>query len=378
MYCWSKAHPIAVFLPLYVLLLVGAECAVRYVWSGYIPPNQQNVVADARVHHSYRPNIVFTTYPYPGDRFAHAQNEINRLGMRGPVPVDKVGTRILLLGDSFVQADEVDFELTFGQLLNRHFAPRIEFLSHGMVSWSPTTEFSWLYHQGLSLQPDEVVLFLCNNDFYRTSAFHQTDAAYRQQAIYQNGIPISYQLAEPSPWKEVLMNSGLIQLLRTSYSTLILHRLRTEPSSLPTIRNEIIHLSQPSEQWPPELYKNVSATLDVVADIHSYLKENQIQMHLTLVPLPFAWPDETPVGKQHPIYGWPADFSVSQTGIEAHARAFARQQGIDWIDLQSTFDRHKEHTGVLLFNRADGHWNAAGHRVVSDALRAHFSDWETP
>ena len=174
------------------------------------------------------------------------------------------------------------------------------------------------------------------------------------------------------------MRSGLIQLLRTSYSTLSLRWLRAQPSSLPTIRDEIIHLAQPSEQWPSELYNNVSETLDVVADIHTYLKENQIQMHLTLVPLPFAWPDEAPVGKQHPLYGWPADFSVSQAGIEAHARAFARRQGIDWIDLQSTFDRHKEHTGEQLFNRADGHWNAAGHRVVSDALRTYFSDRYAP
>jgi len=96
-------------------------------------------------------------------------------------------------------------------------------------------------------------------------------------------------------------------------------------------------------------------------------------MHLALVPLPFAWPDETPVGKQHPLYGWPADFSVSQTGIEGHTRAFARRQDINWIDLQSAFDLHKERTNDRLFNRADGHWNAAGHRIVSNALRTHFS-----
>ena len=48
--------------------------------------------------------------------------------MRGPVPGEKVGTRVLLLGDSFVQADEVNLALTFGQLLNRHFAPQIEFV----------------------------------------------------------------------------------------------------------------------------------------------------------------------------------------------------------------------------------------------------------
>ena len=144
------------------------------------------------------------------------------------------------------------------------------------------------------MQPDEVVLFLCSNDFYRASTFHQTDVVYRQQATYQNGIPISYQLAAPSPWKEVLIRSGLIQLLRTSYSTLRLRWLRAQPSSLPTIRDEIIHLAQPSEQWPSDLYNNVSATLGVVADIHSYLKENQIQMHLTLCHFLLRGPTKPP------------------------------------------------------------------------------------
>ena len=63
---WFNAHPIAIFLPLYVLIVVCAESAVRYAWSGYKSPDQQNVIPDARFHHGYRPDIVFTTHPSPG------------------------------------------------------------------------------------------------------------------------------------------------------------------------------------------------------------------------------------------------------------------------------------------------------------------------
>ncbi len=367
-----RTHPLLVFLPFYVLLLLGAESAVRHLWSGYAPPDSRRVFADAQVHHDYRPNTHFTMHPGPGDHFAPAHNEINALGIRGPLPGAKVGRRILLLGDSFVQADEVAFEQTFGQLLNAHFAPRGEFISHGMVSWSPTPEFSWLYHRGLALQPDDVVLFLCSNDFYRIDAFHQTDAAYRQQAIYRDGLPVGYRIGEPSFADVALAHSALLQLARRVYGRAATAWRPAGNSSQPSIPGEIIHLSQSPEQWPPDLRANADSTLNVVGAMHAYLQQRRIALHIALVPLPFAWADEAVVGKQHPLYGWPADFAVSQDGIERHVRTFARRQGIGWIDLHAEFARRKERRAELLFNGADGHWNAAGHSAVYGALRSYF------
>lgn len=366
------AHPLLVFLPLYALLLLGAESALRHLWSGYASPESRRVFADAQVHHDYRPSTHFTTHPGPGDRFAPAHNEINALGIRGPLPGAKVGQRILLLGDSFVQADEVAFEQTFGQLLNAHFAPRAEFISHGMVSWSPTPELSWLHHRGLALQPDAVVLFLCSNDFYRIGAFHQTDAAYRQQAIYRDGLPVGYPVESRSLADIALAHSALLQLMRKGYGRAATAWRPAQVDGRPSIRGEIIHLSQPPEQWPLDLRANADSTLNVVGLMRDYLRRRNIELHIALVPLPFAWADEATAGKQHPIYGWAADFTVSQDGIEGHVRTFAQQQDIGWIDLQAEFMRRKERSAELLFNEADGHWNAAGHSAVYGALRSYF------
>ncbi len=378
MHRWFKHRSLLVFLPFYALLLLGAESAVRHLWSDYARPADRRVYPDAQVHHDYRPGASFTTHPGPGDDFAPAYNEINALSMRGPLPGTKVGRRILLLGDSFVQADEVAFEQTFGQLLNAHFVQRAEFISHGMVSWSPTPEFSWLYHRGLALQPDDVVLFLCINDFFRISAFHQTDAVYRRQAIYRDGLPVGYRIESPSLAEIALAHSALLQLMRRVYRSATAAWGLADAGDRPSIPGEILHLAQPPDQWPPDLRANVDSTLSVVGAMHDYLRQHRVELHIALVPLPFAWADEAVIGKQHPLYGWSADFAVSQDGIERYARTYAQQRTMGWIDLHAEFARRKEHSAEPLFNGADGHWNTAGHRAVHAALHAYFHSYLPP
>jgi hypothetical protein len=372
---WIRTHPRLVFLLFYALFLLAIETGLRQWWVDGAPSTDGgNIVPDALVHHDYRPNISFTTKPYIGDSFPPTHNQINALGLRGPIPTAKKNRRILVLGDSFVQADEVHFAQTFGQQLNVHFAPQLYFVAHGMVSWSPTTEFSWLHHKGLALAPDEVVLFLCINDFYRPAAFHQTDAIYRRQAVYEGELPISYSLPTPSLTRRAIEHSALLRLLHLGYRSMrIALRPPTKNSAL-TIPSEILHLAQPQDKWPNALRANVDSTLAVVAAINRYLQRRGILLHTTLVPLPFAWPDECALGKQHPLYAWSADFSVSQAGIEKHVRTRMAQQDIGWIDLHAAFVTAKQSEEALLFNEVDGHWNAAGHRIVFGALRNYFTE----
>ena len=366
------SYPRFVLFGLYLLFLLLVELVLRLGWGAELLPATSNaVVANALVHHDYRPGVRFTTRPSPGDSFAPVKNEINTFGIRGPQPQATKRPRILLLGDSFVQADEVAYEFSFTHLLNLHFADRLDFISHGMVSWSPTPEFSWLHHKGLSLSPDAVVLFLCLNDFYRQQVFHQTDAAYRQQAIYQDRVPIAYTLPQPSQAIVFIKNIALARLIHRGYRIL---RLRLSPPDQHshTIPNEIIHLSRPGSAWPNDLRANVDSTLQVVLDIAAYLQQKQIAFHVSLVPSGFAWADEIALGKQHPIYGWPADFSVSQQGLQQHIRKTLTANSIPFIDLHSRFDQKKTQQQILLFNEVDGHWKEAGHRLVFEALKNYF------
>ncbi len=375
MFTFLRRYPRIVLLLFYTLFLLVIELGLRqFLGDELLPKANAYVVPDTLVHHDYRANISFITRPYAGDSFPPTHNSINALGMRGPLINAKKGRRILLLGDSFVQADEVAFAQTFGQQLNAHFSSQIQFVAHGMVSWAPTPEFSWLHHKGLKLEPDEVVLFLCINDFYRSQVFHQTDAVYRQQATYLQGVPVAYRLPEKPLSQKLLDHSALLHLLRRAYHLGTLHlRATTSATDDLTIPAEIMHLEKPAQSWPLDLRANVDSTLKVVLDMHRYLRARGIALHVTLVPLPFAWPDENAVGKQHPLYAWAADFSVSQLGLESYLQREFSRRDIPWIDLQTAFSTAKSQSDALLFNEVDGHWNAAGHRVVFTALREYFA-----
>lgn len=85
--------------------------------------------------------------------------------------------RILLLGDSFVEAFQVDLAKTFGQILERALKARgdwrpfhWEVVNAGMSGIGTTHEYLLLKHRGFHLLPDVVILFVClRNDLMDNS-----------------------------------------------------------------------------------------------------------------------------------------------------------------------------------------------------------------
>ena len=169
----------------------------------------------------------------------------------------------------------------------------------------------------------------------------------------------------------MLENIALARLLYRGYRTL---QLQFSPPSRQsaTMPNEIIHLSHPNTDWPSDLRANVDLTLQVVLDIAAHLDKMDIALHVTLVPSGFTWPDEILLGKQHLLYGWPANFSVGQQGLHHHVQKFLAEKSIPFIDLHAPFDRKKNQEDILLFNEVDGHWKESGHRIVFKTLRDYF------
>lgn len=193
-----KRYPKITLLFVWILLLAILEVIVvkidikleptYYFTNDYIPPTNNNY------HHEYRlPNTKFITKPNKYDSFKPVLNEINSFGIRGQeIQIQENSTRILFIGDSFIEADEVAFDDTFSEKLNKDFRGKFQFFAHGISSFSPTTEFSWLYHKGLTLKPSRVYLFLCWNDFYELGAYPLADKPYRDQAVYEGKVPVRY------------------------------------------------------------------------------------------------------------------------------------------------------------------------------------------
>jgi len=95
--------------------------------------------------------------------------------------------RILLLGDSFVEALQVDLSQTFGQILERSLRARgdwrrfdWEVVNAGLSGIGTTHEYLILKHRGFHFLPDIVILFVClRNDLLDSSPeYSNTERPY--------------------------------------------------------------------------------------------------------------------------------------------------------------------------------------------------------
>jgi lysophospholipase L1-like esterase len=99
---------------------------------------------------------------------------INSLGLRGPdtLAYEKPDGvyRALVLGDSFIEAIQVEYEETFGQrlahLMQSQTGQPVEVISAGAGGWGTDQQLLWLREVGVRFQPDLVILAVYPpNDF---------------------------------------------------------------------------------------------------------------------------------------------------------------------------------------------------------------------
>lgn len=348
-------------------------------------------VTDERTHHDLVPNTRFVTAPSPPDTFEPVENEINAVGMRGPAPGPKRSPRVLMVGDSFVEADEVAFESTFPQRLNRHFQGSLEVLAHGVSSWAPTTEWSWIHHKGLDLEPDLVCLFVVFNDFLPWDTYRQSDQAYRAQAIYTDGIPTRYmpsdtirqrRLRESRGFRGLSRVFGPSALAQLSYRAY--HRVRGRLLPSLSIQRAILHFGGPPGTWPTRLRTSVDETVHTILQIASYLKPRGVEFRVALVPNGLSWSDEVAFARGNEAWSEALGvtdtvdgFTVSQMGLATYVRSTLARAGVEWVDLQAAFDESKAGRAQRLFYERDGHWNTAGHEVVFEVFRDLFTATES-
>ncbi|MAN23023.1 MAG: hypothetical protein CME10_02030, partial [Gemmatimonadetes bacterium] len=170
----------------------------------------------------------------------------------------------------------------------------------------------------------------------------------------------------------LLIHSAIVRLTHQVYYK-FQQTFKDADSDAPfNIATETIILSLKKTHWSDKTLKNVTETLDVVRSIKKASIRFGITLHVTLVPLPFFWPDEAVTGKALPPYNWPSNFTVSQNGIEEYIRGYIDNLGVNWIDLQYSFTKAKTESIIKLYNEVDGHWNTNGHQVVYQSLVDYF------
>jgi hypothetical protein len=373
---------LAVLLP-----LAGLEAAFR-VAGPFVPGNYDTgayLTRHPRYGHYHPPS-------YSGwikrDEYV-VQVRTNAERQRGPaVPFERTpGTfRILVLGDSFVEAVQVAeherFIARLRELLNAGGGPtRYELIDGGCGGWGAVQELLYLQDEGPRYKPDLVLLaFFVGNDVANNSQELELEgnlnAALKPYFERQPGGGLT--LLEPSPPPPALgeraglflrersalynvVESGVLQKL--SLDDLWASWRDLDAQVELTIREAEVYATRPDPRWRAA-WAMTDTLLGRIADESA---AQGARFGLTLVPtraqvVPEAWRALTGSNEGR-------DRAFDSLQPNSLLAGFAGRTGTPLLDLTPQLRAAARARGAppLYFAR-DQHWTAAGHELAARAL----------
>ncbi len=348
-----------VVLEIAVRLLEPRE-VMRYFYS----------VDDPILHHRFKPNA---TGWYKTNEF-NTDYTINSLGLRDKeYSLEKPAAtfRILMLGDSFTEGDGVHSNETFSKRLEEKLqslpsSTRYEVINAGVGSYSTLLEYLYLKNYGLQLNPDLVILNFDLSDVY-------DDYTYTALAQFdEHGVPVAVR---PEPEERGLLkgpvasikdwfknNMQLYNFIRIRITPQIELMKREEGNFNGDIRRDKYALLRESYV---DNDSNWALTYKYLLLIRDLLNERGVDFWLTVYPYGLqVHPQEWKSGREY--WRFKQDTVYSTWPQEKLAR-WATSKGIKAINLCPDF-RERSKAVFPLFLDNNGHWVAAGHQVVADAL----------
>ena len=294
--------------------------------------------------------------------------------------------RIAALGDSYVEALQLEPEKNFLSLGESHLRSRYglesEWMNFGRSGFTQTEEWWVLQNEILKFQPDAVLVFFFPvNDIDDIAPDTTLDPI---RPYYKPGpegeLLLDTSFRETSEFRikawinAIKHHSAFVSLLTQRYT--ILKRQMRARAKIPvyeTPDTQIArYLSLCTPKPDPLHAANYALNKKLLAEMAALLKSRDIVMVLVVLDIPAYIPEiEARYKALEPAFD-PLFF-------EHDLENFARQHGIEFVGLQSLFRKNYVQTGPLHFsNRApikyweygahSGHWNYEGHELVARAL----------
>ena len=358
------------------LLLLGAEVTLRIL--GWGKPYYR---FDPQIGYTIAPN---RTFKLPvGEEGGSRMLRSNSLGLRDVEHAYEKpsGTwRVLVLGDSFCEAQQVDLEQTFFRVLQQRLDREIgdrryEIINGGVSGFGTDRELLFYRHQGRRYAPDQVLLLFVFNDVrnnYRPMQLRMYgDRNEPYFVLGNNGLTLENFPARMGTWANLrrIVNDNLYlyyQVWKITRGRELSQRSVDADRGIPFD----FHVFEASDdpEWDrawattraliAELDREVradGATLTIVGvtndlQIHEDHRESLMETYPAMRDLAWDWP------KPNRIVG-----------------AIAAELGIDFVDLLEPFRAATESDPTRKLHTLGGHWNADGHRLCADLLFEHLS-----
>jgi hypothetical protein len=263
--------------------------------------------------------------------------------------------RILILGDSYVEAFHVPQGRSFAALLEdllNEGEDRFEVIPLGRGGIGQKEQRKILQDLGLRFNPHLVILLFVSNDLYDNDP--ELKAAFRKYLRTWTPAPRSPRALL---FPELTLDRFITQRLHTlvaRYGYLLDERLSTS-----TVRPDALALLSPH---PPIIQKAFLQTETLLDGIVGDLKARNVK--LLLMSRPNKWNKENLISS-HPSL---RSFDIDVEFLYRWLREYAESRLQSYFNLEQHFEAHIQAGYEPLTWEYDGHWNELGHEVTAKAL----------
>ena len=345
---------------------------------------------DARVLHRLIPGSHREFAHSPGNGGERIPISINAQGFRGAplAPVKGTGRRIVVYGDSFIEAEGTKVEDTFTEQLKRLLGDGVEVMNAGVVGYGPDQVALRIEDEIGSLAPDlAIVSVYVGNDFgelARNKLFRLDAEGHLVENHPQIGQPLR-KVFSGAQWASARLAS--IRALAAAADAL--RRGRTEPTSELLRR----YIDESLARQRKDYVDFVEGRNDVVdnlfldtydADVALYPEEPGslykravmekvlIRIDRTLAARHIPWllmiiPDPIDVADHYDISVDPSKYpTYDPTRLTSLLAEMAERNHLQFVNLRETL--HEDPGERLFFRFGDAHWTASGQRKAAERL----------
>lgn len=277
--------------------------------------------------------------------------------------------RVLVLGDSFMEAVQVPFESSLPAILERDLAARtgmrVEVINAGVSGWGTDDALRFLERYGLAYAPDLVVVAMTlHNDVSDNlrEAWHTIQGG---RLVDKQVPPLpSFEYAKLRVKAFLAVRSHLVQLWRKVRYADMMDGIARD------LDQHVLSMLRTTEA--PDVTRGLQLTRLLLGAIADSVKQHGGSTAVVVLPIIHQLSDSALATFASEAKLPPS--SLGSTRPQDRIRPIADSLGLQMIDLLPEF-RRQVAQGRSLYIEWDGHWNASGHRVAAsvivDSLVAH-------
>jgi len=295
--------------------------------------------------------------------------------------------RVVVLGDSYVEARHVPLDSTFCRHLERRLsaalaeaapraatppdsAPRperVEVVALGHRGWSQREELAAFEREGLALAPDLVILcFLGFNDVTGNSPALRARGRAQEETIL---------MKRPGQTRAPLSSLIGLAVPASHLNRFVSHRLtllaarwegaadRDAPLEATIPIDYLVYCETADPEWP----RAWAETESLAARIRDLAEAGGARFLLVSLTMPQGY---YPGGLADLVRAYPA---LARAGADlarpdSMIARIAARRGLDLVPLAPAFSARYERDGERLHFPVNGHWNEAGHRLAAEVI----------